>query len=164
MIPTDFYNTYNGKVIDDDGAYGAQCVDGFRVFCRWIGITPYPTPNGWADGYWYSRFAHADFFCGVPTGSFQNGDWVIWAQGSVSHPYSHIAMYYNGMSFGENQGGNRGFNLKYTNFKDALGALRWKGWQTTVTDLKEGLQEIAYNGINYQVLMAPEGFGMHVIS
>ena len=164
MTPTEFYNTYLGKVIDDDGAFGAQCVDGFRVFCKWIGISAYPTPNGWADGYWYGRAAHAAVFDSVPVGNFQNGDWVIWARGSASHPSSHIAMFYNGQSFGENQGGNRGFNLKSTKFSDALGALRWKGWESMTEELKEGLQAVSYNGINFQVVMAPEGFGMHVIS
>ena len=54
----------------------------------------------------------------------------MWARGSGSHPHSHIAMYYNGKEFGENQGGNRQFRLINGHFGDALGAFRWKGWGT----------------------------------
>lgn len=54
----------------------------------------------------------------------------MWAKGSRSHPHSHIAMYYNGKEFGENQGGNRQFRLINGHFGDALGAFRWKGWGT----------------------------------
>ena len=37
-------------------------------------------------------------------------------------------MYFNGYEFGENQGGDRGFCLKKTDFSDALGGLRLKRW------------------------------------
>ena len=128
--PQAFYNEYNGKVVDYDGAYGAQCVDGFKVFCKWAGIPVKATPNNWADGYWYSRdkLGFSQYFEYVVNKQYRNGDWVIWARNSVSHPSSHIAMWYQGKEFGENQGGNRGFCLKSTNFNDALGALRWKGF------------------------------------
>lgn len=138
--PDTFVQEYMGKRIDDDGAYKEQCVDGFRVGCKYVDVPAVPTPNNWADGYWTCLNAN-----GTPSASterwqntyfekirnpqdFRNGDWVIWARGSASHPSSHIAMYYNGQSFGENQGGDRGFCLKNTNFNDALGALRFKGW------------------------------------
>lgn len=130
--PEAFYKAYVGKRIDQDGSYGVQCVDGFKVFCVWAGIPPKPTGNGWADGYWYNRNSsgYSKYFTFV-TGSsnFKNGDWVMWARGSRSHPKSHIAMYYNGKEFGENQGSNREFRLINGHFGDALGAFRWKGWQ-----------------------------------
>lgn len=127
----EFYDKYNSKAVDDDGAYGVQCVDGFRVFCREFGVPVKPTPNNWADGYWYSKDAlgYGSYFEYI-TGSsnFKDGDVVIWAKGSASHPNSHIAFYYKGKEFGQNQGGDRSFCLKDTNFKDALGALRLKIW------------------------------------
>lgn len=126
-----FYNEHVGKVMDYDGVYGCQCVDGFKVFCAWGGISVKTTGNGYADGYWYNRnkSGYSKYFYFVPNGStFRNGDWVIWARGSKSHPNSHIAMYYNGKEFGENQGGNRGFRLINGHFSDALGAFRWKQW------------------------------------
>lgn len=165
--PKDFYLQYNGRAIDDDGAYGTQCVDGWRIFCKWAGVPVKPTPNNWADGYWYYRdqLGYAvDFFYILDYHSFQDGDWVIWAKGSASHPSSHIAMYYQGMEFGENQGGNGGFCLKGTVFSDALGALRWKGW--TTMDLAKGYSVHSFRGINVNVIRASadKGFSLHLIS
>ena len=37
-------------------------------------------------------------------------------------------MWFYGQEYGENQGGSGGFSLKLTDFSDALGALRWKGY------------------------------------
>lgn len=139
--PESFVQEYNGRAIDDDGAYGVQCVDGFRVGCKYLNIPVIPTPNNWADGYWtcldkkgepspetaqwqetyFDRIERAE--------NFRDGDWVIWPTGSASHPSSHIAMFYNGQEFSENQGGSRAFCLKQTKFSDALGALRPKAWQ-----------------------------------
>lgn len=150
----DFYKQYVGKRIDYDGSYGVQCVDGFKVFCVWAGIPVKTTGNGYADGYWYNRNSsgYSKYFTFI-TGSsnFKNGDWVMWARGSRSHPKSHIAMYYNGKEFGENQGSNREFRLINGHFGDALGAFRWKGWQTTTTTEKQpAVQE------SVQVRIAPE--------
>ena len=50
--PDSFVTEYTGKAIDYDGAYGVQCVDGFKVGCRYLGIPVMSTPNNWADGYW----------------------------------------------------------------------------------------------------------------
>lgn len=129
--PDDFYRAYNGKRIDDDGAYGVQCVDAFRVFCKWaLNGKVWATGTGHADGYWYYRNRYSAYFIEVKVSQLKDGDWVFWKVGSRSHPSSHVAMYYHGMEFGQNQGGNRGFCLKATTFSDALGGLRWKGWQT----------------------------------
>lgn len=137
-----FYNKYIGRGIDYDHAYGVQCVDGFKIACQELGIPVKATPNNWADGYWLYRnsLGYNKYFDYVTDPKdFKNGDWVIWGRstikgGSQSHKNSHIAMYWNGLSFGQNQGGNRAFNLKATNFKDALGALRPKVWAKDSTD------------------------------
>lgn len=140
--PDTFVEEYNGKAIDYDRAYGVQCVDGFKVCCAYLGIPVIATPNNWADGYWTGLNENgtpnknclqwiAKYFDKIKDpNQFRNGDWVVWGRNGVSpsHPLSHIAMYYNGKSFGENQGGNRGFCLKSTNLSDALGALRPKVW------------------------------------
>ncbi len=139
--PTDFYVQYNNKVIDYDGVYGAQCVDGWKVFCKWANVPVKATPNNYADGYWYykDQLGYAQYFDYVTNGAFKDGDWVIWAKGSKSHPSSHIAMLYDDYEFGENQGGNGGFCLKKTNFTDALGALRWKGWNESMVKTMNGI-------------------------
>lgn len=163
--PSDFYNAYLGRVVDYDGAYGPQCVDAFKVFCAWAGVPVKATPNNWADGYWYYRdsLGYASYFDYVLE-DFQDGDWVIWAQRSASHPSSHIAMYYHGEEFSENQGGNGGFSLKPTNFQDALGALRWKGWANMI--IGKGYHHYDWNGIGIDAILAStaNGFKLHYIS
>lgn len=158
--PETFYNTYNGKLIDDDGAYWVQCVDGLRVGCKYLGIPAIATPNNWADGYW--TCLNAD---GTPSQAtadwqekyfekirdpkqFKDGDWVIWPRGSASHPSSHVAMYYKGQQFGERQYEDaRQFCLKQTDFSDALGALRPREWGT-IPDYES---DITINGHLYHL-------------
>lgn len=148
MTPKQFVDKYLGRVIDYDSAYGAQCVDAFKVFCAEVGIPVKATPNNYADGYWYSKYAlgFGNYFTFIYNPSeFTNGDWIIWAQGSKSHPKSHIAMLYDNQEFSENQGGNGGFTLKTTVFSDALGALRWVGWG----DIAFGYSYRYINGNHY---------------
>lgn len=149
--PEAFVHEYNGKAVNsgkgwDDSKYGYQCVAGFKTGCEWLGIPVMPTPNNWADGYWTCLNSN-----GTPNTAteqwqrtyfdkirdpqdFRNGDWVIWGRNgqSPSHPSSHVAMWYNGQEFGENQGGDRSFCLKSTDFSDALGALRPKAWSLSI--------------------------------
>lgn len=166
--PLDFYQQYNGQTIDYDKAYGAQCVDGFRVFCSWAGIPSFATPNNWADGYWIYRDrlgynAYFDYIYDYH--EFKDGDWVIWGRVS-SHPSTHIAMYYQGMEFGENQDKTfKGFKLKGTIFTDAHGALRWKGW-TNSMNIERGYHNLNYNGIDVNIVRASaaSGFKLHYIS
>lgn len=125
-----FYQQHVGKIYDTDNAYGAQCVDGWSQFHIWAGLPDPATPNGWADGFWIFRKElgfEKDYDFITDPRKLQNGDWVVWKRGS-SHHMSHIAMYYEGKEFGENQGTFRGFTLKETNFTDMAGALRWKHW------------------------------------
>lgn len=151
MTPEQFYAETLGKVIDYDGAYGAQCVDAFRYWGTMNSVPVPPTPNNYADGYWYSRDALGfnKWFAYINNpAEFRTGDWVIWGRstmpgGSKSHKSSHIAMYYMGKEYGENQGGNGGFTLKLTDFSDALGALRWKGY---IMDDKT-IEQLAYEVI-----------------
>lgn len=167
MTPSQFYAEYLNRAIDDDGAYGVQCVDGWRVFCREIGVPVKATPNNYADGYWYSKdeLGYAQFFYYITDSvRFQDGDWVIWARGSKSHPSSHIAMYYLGQEFGENQGGNGAFCLKTTDFSDALGALRWKGYGKM--EIEKGYHHLSYKGINVDIVRATyaNGYRLHLLS
>lgn len=150
MTPQQFVLKYLGKVIDFDHAYGAQCVDAWKQFCSDIGVPVKATPNNYADGYWYSRDAlgYGNYFTYItnPT-EFKTGDWIVWSQGSKSHPSSHIAMLYNNLEYSENQGGNGGFTLKETVFSDALGAFRWGGWG----DIAFGMSTMNINGHSYRL-------------
>lgn len=122
-----FYEKYNGRAIDYDKGYGVQCVDGARLWMDYFLGSSIPCSGGWASGYWTgNRSWFKSKGCTEITNykNLRNGDLVIWAKGSSSHPSSHVAMYYNGKEFGQNQGGNRGFCLKNTNFSDMAGAFR----------------------------------------
>ena len=102
MTPEQFYAETVGKVIDFDGAYGAQCVDAFRYWGKLNSVPIPPTPNNWADGYWYSRdkLGFNKWFDYITDpNQYKSGDWIIWGRkdmpgGSASHPSSHVAMYY----------------------------------------------------------------------
>ncbi|MCH4205199.1 MAG: hypothetical protein LKF53_02245 [Solobacterium sp.] len=146
MNAKEFFERYNGQAIDDDNAYGVQCVDAFRVFCREIGIDPYPTGTGWADGYWLGRADHADVFDFVEgSQNFRNGDWVVFPRGCVAAPDSHICMYYNGKAFGQRQQGNgdRSFCLIDIDFSQAYGALRAKALEPDPEEPAESIDDIA---------------------
>jgi len=137
----EFYKKYLGKAPDDDGAYGCQCVDLFRVFCREFGVPVKPTPNNYADGYWLFKdeLGYAQYFDFITDPKqYQKGDVVIWVRGSRSHPSSHIAFFVPpNKEFGTNQGGDRSACVKVTDFSDALGALRLKAWNEPYTGWKK---------------------------
>ena len=132
FTPYAFYLKHNGETNDFDHSHGPQCVDSFKLFCHEADLPVVATGNGWADGYWIYKNKHGfakNFEYIYDPKDFRNGDWVIWKQGSKSHPKSHIAMYLDGKEFG--QSGftpPKKFTLKKTDFSDALGALRWKAW------------------------------------
>lgn len=172
--PETFFEEYNGKRIDDDGAYGVQCVDGFRRGCKYLSIPVMATPNDWADGYW--TCLNAD---GTPSQAtadwqekyfekirdpkqFKDGDWVVWGRNGVSpsHPSSHIGMYYQGKCFGERQGSNREFRLVNTDFSDALGALRPKAWGR-IPDFES---DLTINGHLYHLYGQADGLQTVVLS
>lgn len=149
MTPEQFYAETVGKRIDVDGypkSQPYQCVDLFRYWGQLNSVPIPPTPNNYADGYWYSRDAlgFAKYFDYITDpAKFTTGTWVFWARGSRSHPSSHVAMYYHGQEYGENQGGNASACLKTTDFSDALGGLRWKGY---IMDDKT-IEQLAYEVI-----------------
>ena len=158
--PEIFVMTYNGKAIDFDGAYGVQCVDGFKVGCVYIDIPPQPCPNNLAESYWTCKNADGSINQNTKNWQekyfdliddfrqFRNGDWVVWPRGCKSHPSSHVAMYYNGQEFGERQyEDNRAFCLKNTDFSDASGALRPKLW----TGIPEWNSDLTINGHLYHL-------------
>lgn len=132
----DFINQYNGKRIDDDYVCSVQCVDGFRVGCKYWGYPALPTVTGWADGYWWYRNSQGwtRYFEYITNPkALKPGDWCFWAIGSKSCPSSHVSMFVSytnnlktaGNFFGENQGGNGGFCTGVISL-DICGAFRPK--------------------------------------
>lgn len=171
MTPEQFYAETVGKVVDFDGAYGPQCVDAFRYWGHLNSVPIPPTPNNYADGYWYSRdqLGFSRWFDYIQPGQFRHGDWIIWPRGS-SHNLSHVAMYYvppgssQAFEYSENQGGSGGFCLKQTNFTDALGGLRWKGYETM--QIEKGYHHLTYKGIEVDIIRATaaSGYKLHLLS
>lgn len=128
MTAKEFYNKHNGRAVDIDGTAGVQCVDLFKAFTKEnYGISNYNCTNGYASGLWIYRKSKPYYskFKEVSINSLQNGDWVFWAKGSKPCPKSHVAMYYNGKFFGQNQG-QKAARLINISTSGVLGVLRPK--------------------------------------
>lgn len=109
--PTAFYEAVNGKGFDE--GFGYQCVAGFKEFQYSLSGT-YASAGGAAKNYAYyhSAVEALGFVWHDGNLGLQDGDWAIWTDGL----YGHVAMYYQGKWFGQNQGAKDGsvgnpFNL-----------------------------------------------------
>lgn len=128
----EFINERNGKAVDVDGAYGAQCWDLFAYFCKCAG---YPilncTSTGYAKDIWNLRKSSGALNYFVEAPIMQKGDWCIWGETSNT-PYSHIAMFVSdagngyGNFLGQNQNGSSVANIVKLPYTGTLGALRPK--------------------------------------
>jgi hypothetical protein len=105
-----FVNTYNGTSHDIDGAYGAQCWDGYAFYMKWLGY-PYAhcTASGGAKDIWTQRASNGMLNSCNVVSSPQNGDIAVWGS-NMGGGNGHVAMYYNGQYFGQNQGRSGGAN------------------------------------------------------
>ena len=77
--------TVNGKSLDYDGAYGAQCVDLIAYYYAYLGVT---TPGGNANK--YSTNALPSGWQRFKGGTPQKGDILVYAGGSGN---GHVAIY-----------------------------------------------------------------------
>ena len=128
MTAKEFYNKHNGRAVDVDGTAGIQCVDLFDARIKKdYRISNYNCTGGYASGLWIYRKSKPYYskFKEVSINSLQNGDWVFWAKGSKPCPKSHVAMYYNGKFFGQNQG-QKAARLINISTSGVLGVLRPK--------------------------------------
>lgn len=129
MTAKEFYDKYIGKAVDIDGAYEAQCVDLFKAFTKDnYNIYNYDCTNGYASGLWIYRKdkPYYPYFEEVDINDLQDGDWCFWDKGSKPCPDSHVAMYFAGKFFGQNQGGQKKATLINISKNGMLGALRPK--------------------------------------
>lgn len=122
--PTAFYNAVNGKGFNE--GWGYQCVAGFKEFMYSLSGS-YANAGGCAKNYAYSHDAveALGFKWHGGTKGLQNGDWCIWTSGE----FGHVAMYYNGKFFGQNQGASNGaigtpFNLMSLSLNGMAGYYR----------------------------------------
>lgn len=109
--PSAFVNAVNGKGFNE--GFGFQCVAGFKEFTFSLCGKVVATLTGGASGY----AKQVGQICALgfthhTDRKLQDGDWVIFGGGK----YGHVAMFYKGQFFGQNQNaanGSRGnaFNL-----------------------------------------------------
>lgn len=169
MSPSEFLNNYLGWGKDVNGAAGIQCVDLAKEHFRLVGVPNYAAPiggDGYADNIWYYRDRWATWYDFIPAGQFQDGDMVVFPhqkRGGWTHPYSHVCFWYGGQEFGTNQGVATA-TLKPTDWSDALGALRYKGWNGEA--LPYGYNELTRSGFRAKIVRAPavKGYTLHVLS
>lgn len=122
MTLQQFINTHNGKYVDFDGYYGAQCMDLAQFWSKAIGG---PRLSGNAKDVinqtgWYSR---------MPTP--QPGDLVIFHPNAGNGYYGHIAVFVSGdgnrfTSFDQNYPTNSPCHLQAHTGGEVMGYLRPK--------------------------------------
>lgn len=125
-----FYKKYNGKSVDIDGSFGPQCVDVAKLWFKEQGFSDFLRmgycTDGWAGSLWTAPTKELESSCNRITGykNFKNGDLVIWGK-TTQTPSTHVALYYNGKAFGQNQP-YKYCNLTSINMSSAYGAWRIK--------------------------------------
>ena len=97
----DFINTYINTKVDFDNAFGAQCVDLFRQYCKDVLNIPHTgsctTTGGAIDLYcdWEKMPLEKKYFKKIPANKAYNtlkvGDVVIWDKTSTNK-YGHVAI------------------------------------------------------------------------
>lgn len=152
MTAKEFYNKHKGKVIDMDYSPKGdpyQCVDLFKAFTKENYNTPdYTTGNGWASGLWIYRKEkpYGKYFVDGSVKTLQNGDWCVWGNCKAC-PDSHVAMYYEGKFFGQNQAGVKKATLINISKDGIIGVLRPKMYVKN----KEKVDQILHKGSKVQL-------------
>jgi hypothetical protein len=91
MTIQSFFNKYDGKGVDFDGAFGNQCMDLYRQYCKDVLNVPQSPLVAGAVNVWTTYLKQ--YFIQVPntpTGIPKLGDILIWGKGVG--PYGHIAI------------------------------------------------------------------------
>lgn len=131
MTVSEFAVKYNGKTVDFDGAYGAQCVDLFRQYCHDVVECPHTGSVDGARELWF-RFGdnrEKEFFVRLNALQARLGD-VLIEDATATNKWGHVSiilaveneralvMQQNGISQGN------GVELGIRSLKGALGILR----------------------------------------
>lgn len=162
-MPHEYYLSVIGKAFDEDGVYGAQCVDGFKHFCRTvvgynISNKSICNPTGYAHSIWdnYKSLGLDKYFEQVPVNQMVDGDWAIWATGSKDCPVSHIAMFRldnsngTGIFLGQNQQGKSEYTQMRFNYDGIRGALRPKIYHQTLSQPQSTVDNRNYINLSPQ--------------
>ena len=143
MTAHQYYLSVINKRFDEDGAWGVQCVDGFKHFCRTvvgynISKLSICSPTGYATSIWdnFEKLGLNKYFDKVPSNQMVDGDWAIWQTGSKPCPSSHVAMFRKdngngtGIFLGQNQAGRREYTQINISYSGVRGGLRPKCYHT----------------------------------
>lgn len=134
MTPNEFYVKYNGKAVDVDGYYGAQCWDLFAKYMQELGYQPIGCqPSGYVHSIYDNRANNGILnYCDeVPINRMEDGDIAIWGICSFA-PYSHIAIFRldnknnTGVFFEQNNAGRMYANQANEKYSGLIGAFRPK--------------------------------------
>lgn len=98
--PATFVNAMNGRGFNE--GYGLQFVAGFKQFMFSLSGRVVATRTGGASGYanQVGEIQALGFTWHSGQAGMKDGDWAIFGGGT----YGHVAMYYQGKFFGQNQG------------------------------------------------------------
>ena len=157
--PHDYFLQVINKAFDEDGVYGAQCVDGFKHFCRTvvgynISHKAICNPSGYAYSIWdnFESLGLNKYFDKVPVNQMVDGDWAIWNKGSKSCPMGHIAMFRKdngatGVFLGQNQNGHAEYTQVNLYYNGIRGGLRPKVYH----QVGEKVDQILHKGSHVQI-------------
>ena len=138
MTLVEFIDKYDGKKVDFDGAYGAQCVDLFRQYTKEVlGIKehtgPCQTTGGAKDLYLdYDKMpVEKKYFYRSKQKNWVQGDILIW-DSTPTNKYGHVAIFLakiganDFLVFEQNGITQNGAEIKMRSCTNLLGYLRKK--------------------------------------
>lgn len=138
MTIEQFVKKYNGKKVDYDGVYGAQCVDLFRQYTKeGLGIPVHTgacaTSGGAKDLFLdYDKMPiEKKYFTRSKAKTFAPGDVLIWDK-TDKNQYGHVAIFLAKLGtsvivFEQNGFSQNGAELQIRDTTNLLGYLRYKG-------------------------------------
>lgn len=94
MTLCDFVNKYINKKVDFDGAFGAQCVDLFRQYCK--DVLEIHEHTGAVEGakdlfYNHNKMIQKKYFVRISNKNVKYGDVVIY-DSTKTNKYGHVAI------------------------------------------------------------------------
>lgn len=137
MLLDDFVKKYEGKKVDFDGVFGAQCVDLARQYWKkGLGIEEHTgscsTSGGAKDLFLdYEKMPlEKKYFRKITNKSFIPGDTLIW-DSTATNPYGHVAILLAILNnsfivFEQNGFEQKGAKITIRSKENLLGALRKK--------------------------------------
>lgn len=134
MTPAEFFVKYQREMIDYDKAFGAQCVDVFRQYCRDVIGCPHTGAVDGAKELWF-RFIDNDekkYFNRFNAVQAKYGD-VLIEDGTPSNRWGHVSIVVtplpdkeHALVFQQNGLDQKGGEFAIRDMKNALGVLRRK--------------------------------------